>query len=86
MADDSRTEQIRSSHTPWNKGKLTGRKQPLKLRGCDLIALPLRDVPHGGTVAAHQGAADLSADEEPTGGTAAAEPPQAGKYGPPPRR
>jgi len=32
MADDSRTEQIRSSRTPWNKGKLTGPKPPLKVR------------------------------------------------------
>jgi len=81
MADDTRTEQNCSSRTPWNKGKLTGPKPPLKvreiwairirvqladrrrdlalfnlaidskLRGCDLVALRVRDVAHGGNVA-----------------------------------
>jgi integrase len=81
MSDDTRTEQTRSSWTPWNKGKLTGPKPPLKvreiwairirlqlanklrdlalfnlaidskLRGGDLVALRVRDVAHGGTVA-----------------------------------
>jgi len=81
MADDTRSPQNHSSHTPWNKGKLTGPKPPLKvreiwairirpqlaerlrdlalfnlaidskLRGCDLVALRVRDVTHGGTVA-----------------------------------
>jgi hypothetical protein len=30
MADDTRTAETRSSRTPWNKGKLTGPKPPLK--------------------------------------------------------
>jgi integrase len=81
MSDDTRTEQTHSSRTPWNKGKLTGPKPPLKvreiwavrirlqlanklrdlalfnlaidskLRGCDLVALRVRDVANGGTVA-----------------------------------
>lgn len=70
------------NHTPWNKGKLTGQKPPLKLkeiwairihlqlarrtrelalfnlaidsklRGCDLVALRVKDVAHGSQVAA----------------------------------
>jgi len=81
MADEPRTEQNRKPRTPWNKGKLTGPKPPLKvreiwairirlqlanklrdlalfnlaidskLRGCDLVALRVRDVAHGGAVA-----------------------------------
>ena len=81
MSDDTRSPETRSSRTPWNKGKLTGPKPPLKvreiwairirlqlaerlrdlalfnlaidskLRGCDLVALRVRDVAHGGTVA-----------------------------------
>ncbi|MBN6742726.1 tyrosine-type recombinase/integrase [Acidithiobacillus sp. MC6.1] len=69
------------NHEPWNKGKLTGQKPPLKLkeiwairirlqlgnrtrglalfnlaidskpRGCDLVALRVRDVAHGGQIA-----------------------------------
>lgn len=69
-------------HTPWNKGKLTGQKPPLKLkeiwairihlqlarrtrelalfnlaidsklRGCDLVALRVKDVAHGSQIAA----------------------------------
>ena len=80
MSDDTRTAETRSSRTPWNKGKLTGPKPPLKvreiwairirlqlanklpdlalfnlaidskLRGCDLVALRVRDVAHGGAV------------------------------------
>lgn len=68
-------------HVPWNKGKLTGQKPPLKLkeiwairihlqlarrtrelalfnlaidsklRGCDLVALRVRDIAHGNQVA-----------------------------------
>ncbi len=71
----------RHGHVPWNKGKLTGQKPPLKLkeiwairihlqlakeerelamfnlaidsklRGCDLVALRVRDVTHGNQVA-----------------------------------
>jgi hypothetical protein len=81
MADDTRTAETRSTRTPWNKGKLTGSKPPLKVReiwairirlqlanklrdlalfnlaidsklhGCDLVALRVRDVAHGGAVA-----------------------------------
>jgi integrase len=81
MSDDIRTAESRPSRTPWNRGKLTGPKPPLKvpeiwairirlqlaerrrdlalfnlaidskLRGCDLVALRVRDVAHGGTVA-----------------------------------
>lgn len=81
MADNTRSPQTRQPHIPWNKGKLTGPKPPLKvheswairirlqlankrrdpalfnlaidskLRGCDLVALRVRDVAHGGTVA-----------------------------------
>jgi len=81
MLDDSTTDERQTTRVPWNKGKLTGRKPPLKLReiwairirlqlahqlrdlalfnlaidsklrGCDLIALRVRDVTHGGTVA-----------------------------------
>lgn len=70
-----------NSYVPWNKGKLTGQKPPLKLReiwairihlqlagskrdlalfnlavdsklrGCDLVALRVRDVVHGNQVA-----------------------------------
>jgi hypothetical protein len=32
MSEDIRTEKTRSSHAPWNKGKLTGPKPPLKVR------------------------------------------------------
>ena len=81
MSDDIRTTETRPTRTPWNKGKLTGPKPPLKvreiwamrirlqlaerlrdlalfnlaidskLRCCDLVALRVRDVAHGGTVA-----------------------------------
>jgi integrase len=81
MSDDTRTTETRPTYTPWNKGKLTGPKPPLKvreiwairirlqlaerrrdlalfnlaidskLRGCDPVALRVRDVAHGGTVA-----------------------------------
>jgi len=81
MSDEPRTAETQPSRTPWNKGKLTGPKPPLKvreiwairirlqlanklpdlalfnlaidskLRGCDLVALRVRDVAHGGTVA-----------------------------------
>jgi hypothetical protein len=81
MADDTRSPQTRQPRIPWNKGKLTGPKPPLKvreiwairirlqlaerlrdlalfnlaidskLRGCDLVALRVRDVAHGGTLA-----------------------------------
>ncbi len=70
------------SHTPWNKGQVTGQKPPLKLkeiyairirlqldhrirdlalfnlaidsklRGCDLVALRVKDVAHGGHILA----------------------------------
>jgi len=69
-------------HTPWNKGKLSGQKPPLKLkeiwairihlqlarrtrelalfnlaidsklRGCDLVALRVKDIAHGSQIAA----------------------------------
>jgi hypothetical protein len=78
MLDDSTTDECQNRRVPWNKGKLTGRKPPLKLReiwairirlqlarqlrdlalfnlaidsklrGCDLVALRVRDVTHGG--------------------------------------
>jgi hypothetical protein len=71
MSDAIKTAETVSIHTPWNKGKLTGPKPPLKvreiwairirlqlaerlrdlalfnlaidskLRGCDLVALPM---------------------------------------------
>jgi site-specific recombinase XerC len=77
MSDDTRSPQTRQPRIPWNKGKLTGPKPPLKvreiwairirlqraeqlrdlalfnlaidskLRGCDLVALRVRDVAHG---------------------------------------
>ena len=81
MADDSRSPETHPTPSPWNKGKLTSPKPPLKireiwairirpqlanalrdlalfnlaidskLRGCDLVALRVRDVAHGATVA-----------------------------------
>jgi hypothetical protein len=65
MSGDTRTTEIRPSRTPWNKGKLIGlqlaeRLRDLalfnlaidsKLHGCDLVALRIRDVAHGGTLA-----------------------------------
>ena len=75
------TSNPRHSYVPWNKGKLTGQKPPLKLkeiwairihlqlasrtrelalfnlaidsklRGCDLVALRVRDIAHGSQVA-----------------------------------
>jgi integrase len=57
MADDTRSPQTRQPRIPWNKGKLTGPKPPLKVReisklgGCDPVALRVRDLAHGGTVA-----------------------------------
>jgi hypothetical protein len=42
MADDSRTEPTRSSHTPWNKGGLTGPKPPLKVREIPAIRIRLQ--------------------------------------------
>ncbi len=35
---------------PWNLGKLIGQKPPLKLRGCDLVALRVDDVLLSGRV------------------------------------
>jgi hypothetical protein len=32
MSDDTRTAETRSTRTPWNKGKLTAPKPPLKVR------------------------------------------------------
>jgi len=32
VSDEPRTEQSRKTRTPWNKGKLTGPKPPLKVR------------------------------------------------------
>jgi hypothetical protein len=75
------TSNPRHSYVPWNNGKLTGQKPPLKLkeiwairihlqlasrtrelalfnlaidsklRGCDLVALRVRDIAHGCQVA-----------------------------------
>jgi hypothetical protein len=42
MSDDTRTAETRSSRTPWNKGKLTGPKPPLKVREIWAIRIRLQ--------------------------------------------
>ena len=42
MADEPRTEQNRKPRTPWNKGKLTGPKPPLKVREIWAIRIRLQ--------------------------------------------
>ncbi len=43
MSDDTRTAETRPTHTPWNKGKLTGPKPPLKVREIWAIRPPAQD-------------------------------------------
>ena len=42
MSDEPRTEQSRKPRTPWNKGKLTGPKPPLKVREIWAIRIRLQ--------------------------------------------
>jgi hypothetical protein len=42
MADDTGSSETRSSRTPWNKGKLTGPKPPLKVREIWAIRIRLK--------------------------------------------
>jgi len=42
MSDEPRTAETRPSRTPWNKGKLTGPKPPLKVREIWAIRIRLQ--------------------------------------------
>lgn len=76
---------------PWNKGKLTGQKPPLKLKEIWAIRIRLqlaartRDLAMFNLAASNQGVADLPPNEKPAGGSVAARSHETGKHSSIPR-